>query len=128
MTKLNIIAPREVFIFGPFHLNVARRILRRGDESLALLVLLEHAGQVVGQKELLSRAWPDVNVGQTNLRVHIAALRRILDPEGDGLRYIANVSGRGYCFVAPVRRSAEDSSADAVSAPQLANCHRSHPE
>jgi len=116
MAELNTVARREVFVFGPFCLNVAGRILSKDDQSLAvgsramdiLMVLLEHAGEVVSQKELLSRAWPDVHVGQANLRVHIAALRRALDPEGDGLRYIANVSGRGYCFVAPVQRAGED--------------------
>src|SRR5258708_3135533 len=43
---------------------------------------------------------PDV-FGQT-LTVHISALRRTLRDGRDGNRFIINIPGRGYCFVAPV--------------------------
>jgi DNA-binding winged helix-turn-helix (wHTH) protein len=46
--------------------------------------------------------WPGLNVEESSLRVHVAALRRAL---GDGIgatRHIVNVAGRGYCFVASV--------------------------
>jgi predicted ATPase/DNA-binding winged helix-turn-helix (wHTH) protein len=107
---------KDVFVFGPYQLNITDRVLRKGEEPLSiggramdlLVVLLESAGEVVSKKELLSKAWPNATVDPANLRVHVAALRRAFDPGGDGLRYIANVSGRGYCFVAPVQRSADD--------------------
>src|SRR6202163_3157560 len=35
----------------------------------------------------------------------MAALRKALGDGRDGARYISNISGRGYCFVAPVTRS-----------------------
>jgi predicted ATPase len=44
-------------------------------------------------------------VDETNLRVQIATLRKALGDGEDGARYISNVAGRGYCFVAPVTRS-----------------------
>ena len=64
--------------------------------------LAEAAGNVVSQRELLDRAWPNVVVAEGSLRVTIAGLRKNLGEGQDGARYIANVTGRGYCFVAPV--------------------------
>src|SRR5690606_11690634 len=57
-------------------------------------------------KELISHAWRGLVVDPGNLRVHISGLRKVLgEPEGTP-KYIANVPGRGYCFVAPVARIA----------------------
>jgi predicted ATPase/DNA-binding winged helix-turn-helix (wHTH) protein len=103
----------EVISFGPFDLSLSERQLRRGEAPIQLgsrafdilTTLVEHAGEVVSNKDLLSRAWPDVAVEGGILRVHIAALRKAL---GDGLgdaRYVINVPGRGYSFVAPISRS-----------------------
>ena len=39
-------------------------------------------------------------VDETSLRVHIAALRKSLRDGLDGNRYITNIPGRGYSFVA----------------------------
>ena len=79
-----------------------------GDRALDILIaLVERAGEVVTRKELILRVWPGVTVEEANLRVQITGLRKAL---GDGLgdaRYIVNVSGRGYCFVAPMTRSPE---------------------
>jgi predicted ATPase/DNA-binding winged helix-turn-helix (wHTH) protein len=123
---------KNAFIFGPFKLSVAERLLKRGDEALPiggraldlLTALVERAGEVIGHKELIARAWPDVTVEEANLRVHIAALRKVLGDGLDGARYVSNVAGRGYCFVAPVVRSAveralpQTHAADIASPPQ----------
>src|SRR5690606_22840477 len=42
---------------------------------------------------------------EANLRVNIAALRKSLGQGEDGARYIVNLPGRGYSFVAPVTRA-----------------------
>jgi len=91
----------------------ARRLLLRdggaveiGSRALDVLIALtEAAGDVVGQRELLNRAWPNVVVTEGSLRVTIAGLRKDLGDGQDGARYITNVTGRGYCFVAPMTRS-----------------------
>jgi len=91
-------------------LNAAeRRLLRAGEpveigsRALDILIaLVERAGEIVGKKGLIARVWPDVIVEEGNLRVHVAALRKVLGDGIDGARYIANVPGRGYSFVAPV--------------------------
>jgi predicted ATPase/DNA-binding winged helix-turn-helix (wHTH) protein len=108
----------DVASFGPFRLFAAERLLEKADQPLQLggraldilITLVERAGEVVTRKELISRVWPDVIVEEANLRVHIAGLRKALGDGHDGARYVANVPGRGYCFVAPVTRSASQRS------------------
>ena len=103
----------EVLSFGPFSLFVAERLLKKADEPIPLggraldilIALAERAGEVVTHKELISSAWPDVTVEEGNLRLQIATLRKSLGDGLDGARYVSNVVGRGYCFVAPVTRS-----------------------
>jgi predicted ATPase/DNA-binding winged helix-turn-helix (wHTH) protein len=96
--------------FGPFRLIPARGILLEGDKPCRLgsramellIALIECAGETVTKQDLLARAWPGITVDDANLRVHMAALRKVLGDGQDGARYIVNVMGRGYCFVAPV--------------------------
>jgi predicted ATPase/DNA-binding winged helix-turn-helix (wHTH) protein len=103
----------NVISFGPYSLIPARRLLLKDDAAVevgsrgldVLIALVEAAGEVVGQRELMERAWPNVVVGEGSLRVTIAGLRKDLGDGRNGARYIANVTGRGYCFVAPVTRS-----------------------
>src|SRR5229473_3192439 len=104
--------PGDVFSFGPFSLFVAGRLLKRAHETIplggraldVLITLTERAGEVVSYRELISIAWPNVTVDEANLRVQIATLRKALGDGEGGARYISNVAGRGYCFVAPVTR------------------------
>jgi predicted ATPase/DNA-binding winged helix-turn-helix (wHTH) protein len=105
--------PQEVVAFGPFRLFVTERLLRKRDETLPLggraldilITLVERAGEVVTQKELISRVWPDVTVEEANLRVQVTGLRKALGDGHKDARCVVNVPGRGYCFVAPVTRS-----------------------
>ena len=98
--------------FGPFRLFPTQRLLLKGDKptrtgsrALEILIhLVQHAGEVVDKDELISRVWSKTFVEETNLRVHIAALRKALGDRESTARYITTVPGRGYCFVAPVER------------------------
>ena len=98
--------------FGPFRLLSAQRILLEGDKPVRLgsrafdilTALVERAGEVVGKEELIARAWPATFVDEANLKIQVSALRRALgDGQGDN-RYVINVVGRGYNFVAPIRK------------------------
>src|SRR5271170_3295916 len=98
--------------FGPFRLFVAQRLLLEGDTPARLgnrafeilAALVERAGEVVGKHELIARAWPKTFVEEANLKIQVSALRRAIgDGQGDQ-RYIATVVGRGYNFVAPIRK------------------------
>jgi DNA-binding winged helix-turn-helix (wHTH) protein len=66
-----------------------------------LLILLEHAGNVVSKQHLMAEIWPNSVVEEINLRVHMAALRKALGDGQAGQRYIVTVAQRGYSFVAP---------------------------
>lgn len=96
--------------FGPFELNVAERCLKKANEVIPLggraydilVALLEKAGEVVPKAELIARAWPDVTVDEGSLRVHMSSLRKALGDGQFGDKYIANVQGRGYRFIAPI--------------------------
>lgn len=117
----------EVFHFGPFRLIVSERLLAKGSEPVAvggraldiLIALVERAGEVVSHRELVKRVWADVVVEESSLRVHIAGLRRALGDGRGGARYITNVPGRGYCFVAAVQRSAQTGLPTSASAAQV---------
>ena len=99
--------------FGPFRLLPARRLLlehdkpvRLGSRALDLLIaLVERPGELVSKFELIAKVWPDTFVVEGNLKLNIAKLRRALGDGQAGNRYISTVTGRGYCFVAPVTRS-----------------------
>ena len=105
-------AGEGVLAFGPFQLLPGRRVLLREglpvkirDHACDILrVLVEHAGDVVDKRELLLRVWPQADVEEALLRLYISVLRRTLEEGKDGARYIENVSGQGYRFVAPVTR------------------------
>jgi predicted ATPase/DNA-binding winged helix-turn-helix (wHTH) protein len=105
--------PKDVLSFGPFSLFTAERMLKKADVPISLggraldilIALAERAGEVVTHKELISTVWRGLTVENANLRVHISALRKALGDGRDGARYVSNVAGRGYCFVAPVTRS-----------------------
>jgi predicted ATPase/DNA-binding winged helix-turn-helix (wHTH) protein len=99
--------------FGPFRLLPEERLLETADGHVQLgsraleilIALVERAGEVVSKQELISRAWPNVTVDEAGLRVHVSALRKALGDGRGGVKYITNVVGRGYSFVAPVARS-----------------------
>jgi predicted ATPase/DNA-binding winged helix-turn-helix (wHTH) protein len=114
----DILGTNGVASFGLFRLFAAERQLKKGDEPVqlggraldTLIALVERAGEVVSQEELIARVWPDVAVEEANLRVHIASLLKALGDGREGARYIVTVPGRGYCFVAPVTHSTPQSS------------------
>lgn len=111
--------------FGPFRLLPGQRLLllddkpvRLGGRALDILIaLLERPGEVVGKDELTARVWPNLFVDEANLRVHVGALRKALGEGQAGARYISNIAGRGYSFVAPVTASQSPSVASPAPPP-----------
>jgi DNA-binding winged helix-turn-helix (wHTH) protein len=101
--------------FGGFRLLPAQRLLLRADKAVPLgsraldilVALVERPGELLTKCELMARVWPNTFVEPANLSVHVAALRRALGDGRDGNRFIINVPGRGYQFVAAVRLAAD---------------------
>jgi len=74
-----------------------------GNRALEILIgLLERRGELVSKQDLMARVWPNVFVEPANLTVHMSALRRALRDGQNGNRFIINIPGRGYSFVASV--------------------------
>jgi pimeloyl-ACP methyl ester carboxylesterase/DNA-binding winged helix-turn-helix (wHTH) protein len=93
----------KMISFGPFLLNLERRELSRKGTKLqlgsrALDILCELAlakGDTVSKNRLLERVWPDLTVDDSNVHVHISALRKALD-DANAQSYVVTVPGRGY--------------------------------
>jgi predicted ATPase/DNA-binding winged helix-turn-helix (wHTH) protein len=100
----------QILSFGPFCLLAAQRLLLEGNRPVRLggraldilIALLERRGELVSKRELMDLVWPNTVVEEGNLKVHVAGLRRALGDGRGGSRYLVNVPGRGYRFVAPV--------------------------
>src|SRR5262245_16006082 len=114
--------------FGPFRLFPVERRLQKGETPVPigsreldiLIALVERAGEVVTKRELFARVWPDVVVEESSLRVHVAGLRKVLNDGQDSTRYIVNVPGRGYSFVASLTQpQASQAHTRAGALPQL---------
>ncbi len=62
-------------------------------------VLVRNSGRLVSRRELLREVWgPDHEEDTNYLRVHIANVRRKLEPEPSRPRYFLNEPGMGYRF------------------------------
>jgi DNA-binding winged helix-turn-helix (wHTH) protein len=102
---------QRTFAFGPFLLRPEQQLLlmreepvRIGGRALDILTaLVEKPGELVDKRTLISRVWPNTYVEETNLKVNVAGLRRVLEDDPSLPRFIATVVGRGYRFIAPVR-------------------------
>ncbi|RFU48356.1 winged helix-turn-helix domain-containing protein [Paraburkholderia sp. DHOC27] len=98
------------YLFGSFRLIPSQQTLLDGDSRVViggraldlLTALVERRGELITKKELMARAWPRSVVEESNLKVHIAALRKALGEGPQTQRFVATVVGRGYRFVAPV--------------------------
>jgi DNA-binding winged helix-turn-helix (wHTH) protein/tetratricopeptide (TPR) repeat protein len=105
--------------FGGFRIDVANRLLLRGDAPVALTpkafdtlwTLVDQRHRVVPKDELLEAVWPGTFVTEATLTQNVYVLRKALD-DGDGKRWIRTVPRRGYRFdgtVTPVAAPPEGS-------------------
>jgi two-component system KDP operon response regulator KdpE len=71
-------------------------------EWALLEVLVRNAGRLVAPKQLLQEVWgPQYGEERNYLRVHMAHLRRKLEPNPAQPRYLVTEPGMGYRFVRP---------------------------
>jgi TolB-like protein/class 3 adenylate cyclase/predicted ATPase len=112
---MEILANGDGFLFEGFRLD-RRGLLRRDEREVfvpiaigsraldVLRVLIAAQGDLVSKDEIMEAVWPGTVVEDNNLTVQISALRRVLDQGRAEASCVQTVSGRGYRFVAPVRR------------------------
>ena len=99
-----------MWLFPPFRLDVANQRLWRGEATVPLMpkpfavlkYLVEHAGRLVTQDELLDAVWADTHVQPEVLRRYILEIRRVLGDQAAKPRFIETLPKRGYRFIAAV--------------------------
>src|SRR5580692_10090237 len=97
--------------FPPFRLDQTNQCLWRGEERIllppkvfaVLQYLVENAGRLVTQEEILEGLWKDTYVQPEVLRKYILEIRRALEDPPKNPRFIATHPKRGYQFIAPVK-------------------------
>jgi TolB-like protein len=108
--------PRDEVSFGRFRLDLRRRTLTCEGSLISLKskafdilsVLASAQGSVVTKGELMAKVWPGLVVQESNIQVHISALRKALGEERDRPVHLFTVSGRGYRLVdMPVETAVE---------------------
>src|SRR6266478_5182157 len=108
--------------FKTFRLDTANHLLWCNGERVpvapkgfgVLAYLVEHAGQVVTQDEILEALWPETYVNPEVLRKYIQEIRKALVDRPDKPEFIETLPKRGYRFIAPV---SDESAAEPTSLP-----------
>ena len=100
--------PRDAYRFGDVHVDFRRAEVRRDgrpvDVSAKELQLLrffvEHRGKALSRDELLDGVWgQDAMPSTRTVDVHVAELRRKLEPDPHHPRYVVTLHRIGYKFV-----------------------------
>jgi DNA-binding winged helix-turn-helix (wHTH) protein len=113
--------------FGPFQLDAVNQCLWRCAEgaedqcvplrptAFAILrYVVDHAGRLVSQDELLDAVWPDTYVQPEVLKRHILDIRGALGDDPKCPRFIETVPRRGYRFIANVEDGAPGKTAEPI--------------
>jgi TolB-like protein/DNA-binding winged helix-turn-helix (wHTH) protein/Flp pilus assembly protein TadD len=96
--------------FKTFRLDTANHILWRNEDRVpvapqsfdVLAYLVEHAGRVVTQDEILEALWPETYVNPEVLRKYILEIRKTLGDRPNNPEFIETLPKRGYRFIAPL--------------------------
>ncbi len=102
----------RILCFGSFEVDVVSGELRRQglkirlqDQPFRLLVLLlDHAGEVVTREKVRETLWPAETHVDFDHSLNTAArkLREALGDSAEAPRYVETIARRGYRFIAPV--------------------------
>ena len=108
---------RNYLHFGSFHLDVERRELFRDGLPIrvqskiieALLILVEHPGQIITREILRARLWPgDTQINyDANVNTTVNKLRHVLGDSHDRPSYVETIPRRGYTFIADAQLPGE---------------------
>src|SRR5260221_8879141 len=118
--------------FPPFRLDTTNQCLwrrrERGDEERFLLrpksyavmrYLVERAGRLVTEDELLDAVWPDVAVEPQAVKGVMFDVRRVLGDSPKKPVFIETLPKRGYRFIAPVGHGAPPTRVGGELAPNM---------
>ncbi len=102
---------KQMYVFDDFCLDAAACQLKRQGELIplppkvfdVLLVMVENRGRILDKEFLHRTLWPDTFVEDGTLAQYVFLLRKALQEETAGHRYIETVPRRGYRFIASVQ-------------------------
>jgi DNA-binding winged helix-turn-helix (wHTH) protein len=122
-------ATSTVYEFGPFRLDVAKRLLlcEGKSQTLApktfdlLFLLVQGRDRVLTKKELLQALWPGTFVEEGNLAFQVSALRKVLGAHGE--EWIETLPRYGYRFKGAVSQLAVEPTGATKSAKTVENGH-----
>ena len=116
---------RTTLRFGPFEVDVrARQLKKRGikirlqqQPFQVLILLLEHAGEVVTRDELQKAIWPadtfvDFDLG---LATAIHKLRQAVGDSAESPRYVETLPKRGYRFIGTLEADSSGDNKEGIS-------------
>jgi two-component system KDP operon response regulator KdpE len=96
-----------VVVTDTFSIDLQRKVVRRDGEDVKLTptewhlveVLVRNAGRLVSQRQLLQEVWgPQYGTESAYLRVHMAQVRKKLEPDPARPRHFVTERGMGYRF------------------------------
>ncbi|MFL6206487.1 MAG: response regulator [Acidimicrobiales bacterium] len=108
--RRNVPSEEEAVVTTPtLTIDLTRKVVRREGAEVKLTptewhlveVLVRHAGRLVSQKQLLQEVWgPQYGTESAYLRVHMAQVRKKLEPDPSRPRHFLTERGMGYRFIA----------------------------
>ena len=130
--RVHLMERKDFLEFGPFRMDVRRRILTRGGEPVSLpskaldvlLALLARPGETLSKDELLKEVWPDTFVEEGNLTQMVFLLRKALGESDGGQPLIVTVPRQGYRFVGELTDRALEETANGASTDPAAGSDR----
>ena len=106
----------RIYEFGDFRVHPAEQLLLYKGQPVALtpkvfetlVILLESDGRLIDKNDFIDKLWPGVFVEDVALAQNISHLRKALGDGTNGTSIIQTVPKRGYRFVTPVIRVADE--------------------
>ena len=134
---------KTVYRFGPFEadtssgelVKLGKRIRLQEQPFRLLIILIEHAGEVVSKAEIQKRIW-DGNTYvdfDSSLRVAVGKLREALGDDAGSPHYIESIPKRGYRFLGQVALTVDPLDQESVAQPHKRSAclqaeQRNHPD
>ena len=117
--------PKPIRFGDDFELDLPAYQLRRAGRPLKLeripmeilLLLAEHRGRLVSREEIAQRIWGKDHYldADNSINGAVRKIRQVLGDDPEQPRFIKTITGRGYCFIAPVREAEEPRPGQALS-------------
>ena len=112
-------------VFGDFELDSAAAELRKSGTPVPierqafdlLLLLADNAERVLSKEEIIEKVWDGRFISDSSISTAVKQARRAVDDDGAAQSVIKTVHGRGFRFVAELKRAAAAKPVETPSEP-----------